>query len=103
MRFFRLLGLALAYLGACSAYAAYDPLGPGVGTALQLPAAGSGAIALVISPTNYGAKCDGSTDDSTALTSWAAAITAGDYIAFAVSAGTCATLDAAATAQVHQN
>ena len=77
MRFFRLLGLALAYLGACSAYAAYDPLGPGVGTALQLPAAGSGAIALVISPTNYGAKCDGSTDDSTALTSWAAAITAG--------------------------
>ena len=32
-----------------------------------------------------------------------AAITAGDYIAFAVSAGTCITLDVAATAQVHQN
>lgn len=32
-----------------------------------------------------------------------AAITAGDYVAFAVSAGTCITLDIAATAQIHSN
>lgn len=32
-----------------------------------------------------------------------AAITAGDYVAFAVSAGTCITLDIAATAQIHTN
>lgn len=31
------------------------------------------------------------------------AITAGDYVAFAVSAGTCASLDIQITAQVHQN
>lgn len=79
MRFFRLLGLvsALAYLWACSAYAAYDPLGPNVGTALQLPAAGAGSVRLVNSPTTYGAKCDGVTDDSTALASWAASLTGG--------------------------
>ncbi len=32
-----------------------------------------------------------------------AAITAGDYVAFAISAGTCATLDIALTAQVHSD
>lgn len=32
-----------------------------------------------------------------------ATITAGDYIAFAISAGTCVTLDVSATAQVHSN
>lgn len=32
-----------------------------------------------------------------------AAITAGDYVAFAISAGTCTSLDIAATAQVHSN
>lgn len=32
-----------------------------------------------------------------------AAITAGDYVAFAVSAGTCVSLDVQMTAQVHQN
>ena len=32
-----------------------------------------------------------------------AAITAGDYVAFAISAGTCATLDIQMTAQAHQN
>ena len=48
-----------------------------------------------ITVTAAGTVVDGSVSSS--------AITAGDYVAFAISAGTCASLDIQMTAQIHQN
>lgn len=62
-----------------------------------------GTSVTCTSPTTIGAATvttAGAVVDGTISSS---AITAGDYVAFAISAGTCVTLDIQMTAQVHQN
>lgn len=54
--------LAFAVLVLCGAYSGFTPI-------------------RVLNPVDFHAFCDGSTDDTTALTAWAAAITAGSTIA----------------------
>lgn len=59
--------------------------------------------ACATSPTTIGSVTVTSAGTAVDGTVSSAAITAGDYVAFAVSAGTCTSLDISANAQVHSN
>jgi hypothetical protein len=62
-----------------------------------------GTSTTCASPTTIGGVQVTASGTATPATISSSAITAGDYVAWAVSAGTCTSLDIAATAQVHSN
>src|SRR5205823_4255852 len=62
-----------------------------------------GTSATCASPTTIGTVTITVAGQAFAGTVSAATITAGDYIGWAVSAGTCTSLDLSATAQIHTN